>query len=266
MVTPSPPHGTPRTRPSRWFCAEHVALHRPQPFTFFFFFFFFFFPPPWTWDYCRRLDVLVQPEHVRRVVLVLQRDELRYVSSPYDDSAASVSPRKLTYARPVEASAAGAIDLPRPLDVRTAPALGSCQPVTALSRNGIDRSANAVSPSPTRATAPPIWCTWISDCGPGACGCSSDSRSISSSSRRARFVALKYAWMPFGQSGSISVWIAGVRHRPEQVGDRLGDRAELATSAFALLDRPGARRRSTPPPSSRATPPGSPAAAARSSG
>ena len=41
-----------------------------------------------------------------------------YVSSPYDERAASESPRKLTYARPVEASDGGGDHGARPLDVR----------------------------------------------------------------------------------------------------------------------------------------------------
>jgi hypothetical protein len=52
-----------------------------------------------------RHDVLVQSEHVRRVVLALERDQafVRFVAVRVP--RASASPRKLTYARPVDASA-----------------------------------------------------------------------------------------------------------------------------------------------------------------
>ena len=63
----------------------------------------------------------------------------------------------------------------------------------ALARRGRPRRPSGGRGSRTAAPAPRRW--------------SSQSRSISSSSSRARFVALKYAWIPFGQSGSISVWI-----------------------------------------------------------
>ena len=139
---------------------------------------------------CRGLDVLVQPEHVRRVVLVLERDQagVRLL--------AVRRPRCVRVAEEVDVRAAGRRvggrrdDGARPLPVR-AGAASSCQPVTALSTNGIERSANAVAPSATRPTAPPIWWTWISHCGPGAARWISQSRSMSSSSSRARFVALK---------------------------------------------------------------------------
>jgi len=64
-------------------------------------------------------------------------------------------------------------------------------PVSVEITYGIERSGNAVASSGTRATAPPIWCTWISHCCPGAARWISHSRSMSSSSSRARFVALK---------------------------------------------------------------------------
>ena len=51
---------------------------------------------------------------------------------------------------------------------------------------------------------------------------------------------MKYAWIPFGQSGSSSVWMHAVRHRPEQVGDRLGrPRGTARTSASPSSSRPG---------------------------
>ena len=55
---------------------------------------------------------------------------------------------------PVEASDAPAITA-RAHSRCAGPTPGSCQPVTAFSTNGIERSANAVAPSATRATAPP---------------------------------------------------------------------------------------------------------------
>src|SRR5690348_1502262 len=55
-----------------------------------------------------------------------------YVSSLYDVCAASASPRKLTYAIPVDASDAAAITV-RAHSWWGGPASGSCQPVTALS-------------------------------------------------------------------------------------------------------------------------------------
>ena len=144
--------------------------------------------------------------------------------SPYDDRAASGSPRKLTYARPVDASDAAAITS-RAHSMCASACAGSCQPVTALSTNGIDRSANAVSPSPTRRDRAAHLVHVDLALRPRRVAVEL-ARAGRSARRRgaARFVALKYEWMPFGQSGSISVWITVVRHRAEQVGDRLGDR------------------------------------------
>src|SRR6266508_2556638 len=120
---------------------------------------------------CLRLDVLVQPEHIRRVVMVLQRNEagVRLV--------AVRGPRGVPVTEEVDVRAPdGSVRCsrdhgPRPFRMR--------------------RPRVGVAPSATRATAPPIWWTWISHCGPGEATWISASRSISSSSSRARFVALK---------------------------------------------------------------------------
>src|SRR6185295_1805536 len=66
-----------------------------------------------------------------------------YVSSLYAERPAPGSPRKFEYASPVDASDAPAITL-RAQSRWAWPAPGSCQPVTALSTYGIDRSTNAV--------------------------------------------------------------------------------------------------------------------------
>ena len=94
----------------------------------------------------RRLDVLVQPEHVRAgrsrssARRGGRRSRRRRPTAPRPRS-----PRKLTYARPVEASAAGVDHGARPLACGPSRACGSCQPVTALSTKGMERSANAVA-------------------------------------------------------------------------------------------------------------------------
>src|SRR3954452_23698349 len=64
-----------------------------------------------------------------------------YVSPAYEVRAASESPRKLTYARPVDASDAAAITArDHSVCAAAASAPSSRQAVTALSTNGIDRS------------------------------------------------------------------------------------------------------------------------------
>ena len=65
---------------------------------------------------------------------------------------------------------------------------------------------------------------------------------MSSSSRRDRLVALKYEWMPLAHSGSSRRLDHLVRHRAEQVRDRLRDLAERAHEALAFPDRPGGDR------------------------
>ena len=81
----------------------------------------------------------------------------------------------------------------------------------------------------TRATAPPIWWTWISHCGPGAAKCSSQNASISAVVEPGQVRRLEVGVDPLRPQRVDQRLDHRVGHRPEQVGDRLGHRPEAPT-------------------------------------
>ena len=132
-----------------------------------------------------------------------------YVSAPYDDRAASGVAEEVrrtrgrsTRRRPRRSTARAQSVCARPCG-GVVPAGDRVEHERHRALGERRRALGARAP-----TAPPIWWTWISHCGPGAVEVELAEPRRSARRRAAtRFVALKYAWMPFGQSGSISDWI-----------------------------------------------------------